>query len=131
MQIVGRGVGHWATNGDMVAVELDVYQYAAAAAVIPEKPHRFRGVRGPRLPRAICLVLEVFELNGIARGPQQGVGGLGWQKARSKLILLDFAPFLEGTGGLHVRERPEDWFACPEGEVGPAFLKIRTPKWTS
>lgn len=57
VQIVGRGVGHWATNGEMVAVELDVYQYAAAAAVIPEKPHRFRGV---------------FELNGVARGPQQG-----------------------------------------------------------
>ncbi|CAJ1349143.1 unnamed protein product, partial [Effrenium voratum] len=43
VQIVGRGVGHWATNGEMVALELDVYQYAAAAAVIPEKPHRFRG----------------------------------------------------------------------------------------
>jgi len=57
VQIVGRGVGHWATNGEMVALELDVYQYAAAAALIPEIPHRFRGV---------------FELSGVARGPQQG-----------------------------------------------------------
>lgn len=43
-QIVGRGVGHWARTGNSMAVELDVYQYAAAAANIPEKPHRFRGV---------------------------------------------------------------------------------------
>lgn len=57
VQIVGRGVGHWATNGEIVAVEMDVYQYAAAAAQIPEKPHRFRGV---------------WEVNGSASGPQQG-----------------------------------------------------------
>eukprot|EP00913_Durusdinium_trenchii_P032253 g30198.t1 len=86
VQIVGRGVGHWATNGEMVAMELDVYQYAAAAAMIPEKPHRFRGV---------------FELNGIARGPQQGdwfacpegeaprlVGGLDVAKDTMELLPL-------------------------------------------
>lgn len=44
VQIVGRGVGHWAASGNAVAVELDVFQYAVASAVIPEKPHRFRGV---------------------------------------------------------------------------------------
>eukprot|EP00435_Cladocopium_sp_Y103_P043398 s1188_g12.t1 len=86
VQIVGRGVGHWATNGEMVALELDVYQYAAAAALIPETPHRFRGV---------------FELSGVARGPQQGdwfacpegeaprlVGGLDVAKDTMELLPL-------------------------------------------
>eukprot|EP00434_Breviolum_minutum_P014828 symbB.v1.2.013075.t1/scaffold918.1/size152295/6 len=86
VQIVGRGVGHWATNGEMVALELDVYQYAAAAALIPETPHRFRGV---------------FELNGVAKGPQQGdwfacpdgesprlVGGLDVAKDTMELLPL-------------------------------------------
>lgn len=44
VQIVGRGVGHWLVDGKLAAVELDVYQYAAAAANIPDKPHRFRGI---------------------------------------------------------------------------------------
>lgn len=71
----------------MVAVELDVYQYAAAAALIPEKPHRFRGVGGPRLPTACGT--EVFELNGIVRGPQQGVRSLRvCQKVTEKLTML-------------------------------------------
>lgn len=46
VQIVGRGVGHWVKDsyGQAAAVELDIFQYAAASAVIPEKPHRFLGV---------------------------------------------------------------------------------------
>lgn len=55
VQIVGRGVGHWAMHGDTVAVELDVYQYAAAAADIPAKPHRFRGIwNTSREPNAVA-----------------------------------------------------------------------------
>jgi len=44
VQVVGRGVGRWVQVGRAAAVELDVFQYAAAAAAIPDKPHRFRGV---------------------------------------------------------------------------------------
>lgn len=49
VQLVGRGFGHWVADvtGRHAAVELEVYQYAAAAAEIPERPHRFRGVWGP------------------------------------------------------------------------------------
>jgi len=45
-QVVGRGVGRWVgdASGEAVAFELDVYQYAAATASVPEFPHRFRGV---------------------------------------------------------------------------------------
>jgi len=44
-QVVGRGIGHWTSgSGGVLGLELDVYQYAAAAVDIPEKPHRFRGV---------------------------------------------------------------------------------------
>lgn len=44
VQVVGRGVGRWVSDGSAAAVELDVFQYAAAAANIPEHPHRFRAV---------------------------------------------------------------------------------------
>jgi len=45
VQAIGRGVGNWVVDPfGAAAIELDVYQYAAAAAVIPEKPHRFRGL---------------------------------------------------------------------------------------
>lgn len=58
VQIVGRGIGHWLEAGGAAAVELDVFQYAAAAVNVPEKPHRFRGI---------------WELNGArAGGPLRG-----------------------------------------------------------
>eukprot|EP00929_Paragymnodinium_shiwhaense_P097944 TRINITY_DN59506_c0_g1_i1.p1 TRINITY_DN59506_c0_g1~~TRINITY_DN59506_c0_g1_i1.p1 ORF type:complete len:548 (+),score=66.14 TRINITY_DN59506_c0_g1_i1:41-1684(+) len=44
VQVVGRGVGRWLTCGGGAAVELDLFQYAAAAANIPEVPHRFRAL---------------------------------------------------------------------------------------
>lgn len=46
VKLVGRGTGHWflAEDGRGAALELDVFQYAAASATIPDKPHRFRGV---------------------------------------------------------------------------------------
>lgn len=56
-QIVGRGVGHWTQVGNAAALEMDVYQYAAAAVDVPERPHRFRGVwelaPGGGRPRAL------------------------------------------------------------------------------
>lgn len=44
--VVGRGVGRWIVEpiANVAALELDVYQYAVAAAAIPKEPHRFRGV---------------------------------------------------------------------------------------
>jgi len=44
--VVGRGVGRWVLDEERHACgfELDVYQYAAATASVPEKPHRFRGL---------------------------------------------------------------------------------------
>jgi len=44
--VVGRGVGRWVLDEERHAAgfELDVYQYAAATACVPEKPHRFRGL---------------------------------------------------------------------------------------
>eukprot|EP00927_Polykrikos_kofoidii_P075017 TRINITY_DN71076_c0_g1_i1.p1 TRINITY_DN71076_c0_g1~~TRINITY_DN71076_c0_g1_i1.p1 ORF type:complete len:484 (-),score=69.49 TRINITY_DN71076_c0_g1_i1:67-1494(-) len=44
VDVVGRGVGRWVTDGCAAALELDVYQYAVAAADIPEHPHRFRAL---------------------------------------------------------------------------------------
>lgn len=94
VQIVGRGVGHWASCGSTVAVELDVYQYAAAAAQIPDKPHRFRGVweangpvvkgdwffcpetAAPRLVGAVDVAATTMELLpqvvAAAKGPDSG-----------------------------------------------------------
>eukprot|EP00929_Paragymnodinium_shiwhaense_P000711 TRINITY_DN100949_c0_g1_i1.p1 TRINITY_DN100949_c0_g1~~TRINITY_DN100949_c0_g1_i1.p1 ORF type:complete len:571 (-),score=99.35 TRINITY_DN100949_c0_g1_i1:69-1739(-) len=57
VQIVGRGTGRWVTSGNAAAVELDIYQYGAAATNIPEHPHRFIGL---------------WQLSGDGTTPMQG-----------------------------------------------------------
>jgi len=58
VQAVGRGTGRWVICGrGAAAVELDIYQYGAAATNIPEHPHHFVGV---------------WELSGDGKAPMRG-----------------------------------------------------------
>lgn len=102
VQVVGRGVGHWVVDSDArtAAVELDIFQYAAAAAAIPEKPHRFRGVwpLGAGSPSTQSLSTSLTgDWYFCPDGPETPRLVGGFEAAESSAVLLPFAPGLAAS----------------------------------